>query len=719
MGLQYNIIVRAISNFSGLTIIQGKGATLFLPSTTSCFSDTGATTPSVVDGVVARINSITNTGIFASQATTANQPILRRGTKNIITWSNDLTNVAWTKSSGTTVSGSTITTTQVLHSVYNQFTVVPLMTYTFQFKAKRGTQTELKYSVYDLTNASDIVSATSYYSQTNSSTSSLITVTFMAPFGCSTARVYVVRDSGVTGTVIINDCQVEYGEIANTYALTTTAPASSNTGSYWLDFDGINDSLAISAIPWTNTQDQFVSLSASFQNSACTLFSNRGSTTGAGTNGGVSTDIGFSFPNVECRWRDTTASTITIPQRYTYGKTSTFSAKQIGSVKTSNYNNISRFNYTQSTGAAALSGSLIGAVYNATPFNFFAGGLYAITFGAATVSDSELTAIDAYIAQQSTVDLTYTFPSFIGPIYNTDTANFIQIRPRRVLSYAGAIGSQNRQSREIGNMIYDPAADPLKAYKMWWTSGPAGYTGSNTAVWAAYSPTVDGPWTTVGSAVIANATLPIEDAFVILDAGVYHLFGENKTGATNNLGICHFTSSDGFTWTRVDSDASPAFDKSASGWDNKDVSSPILWKESGTYYMIYEGRDVATNFGKIGLATATTLAGPWTRVGTTPIYSGNPGAWDDHDIVPDDLKKVGSTYYMCYHGSTSASVWGCGYITSTDLINWSRPSPYQYFGSNFNFEMMWHLDNDKILAIDGDLTGTPGKPGNINVWTLV
>ncbi len=702
----------------GLGVLTAKGATLFLPSTSTCFSDTGGTTPAVVDGPVARINSTTATGIFASQATSANQPILRRGPKNLLLFSNTLTNAAWTKANAT-VSGSTVTTTLAAHAVYNQFTVIPLLTYTFQFKAQRGTMTDLKYSVYDATNAADIVSPTTYFSQTNGSTATTITVTFTAPFGCVSARVYAVRDSGVTGTVVLSDCQVEVGESAGAYAVTTASQASAGTGSYWLDFDGVNDTLAMSAIPWTNTQDQFVTLAASFQNTAAaTLFSNRGSATGAGANGGVSTDIGWTFPNVEARWRDTSSNTVTIPQRYTFGNASVFSARQTGSLKTHRFNGGSALDYTLASGSAALAGSLIGAVYNATPFNFFTGALYAMAFGPATMQDAELLAVESYIATQASVSTGYTFPQFIGSVYNTDTANFMQIRPRRILSYAGAVGSQNRQSREIGNIVYNPGADAMRQYMMWWSSGPSPYTGVNTAVWAAWAPTIDGPWSTSSSAVISNATLPIEDPYVYLESGVYHLVGENKTGNTNNLGICHFTSSDGLTWTRQDSDVSPWFDKGA-GWDNKDASSPILWKEGSTYYLIYEGRDIATNTGKIGLATATSVNGPFTRVGAAPVYSGNTGSWDDHDTVPDDIKKVGSTYYLMYHGTNAGGLWGVGYITSTDLVNWSRPTPYQVFGSSFNFEAMWHLESDKVVAIDGDLTGAPGKPGNINVWTLL
>lgn len=102
----------------------------------------------------------------------------------------------------------------------NDITVVPGTTYRFSFDAVRGTMTDLKYSVYDITNASNIVAPTSYYSSTGA-TAVRISVEFTAPAGCTSVWVYPTRESGSTGTAYVGRLQVE--ENGSCYVETTSS----------------------------------------------------------------------------------------------------------------------------------------------------------------------------------------------------------------------------------------------------------------------------------------------------------------------------------------------------------------------------------------------------------------------------------------------------------------------------------------------------------------
>jgi hypothetical protein len=74
-------------------------------------------------------------------------------------------------------------------------------TYRLTFDVKRGTMSEMNWSVYDNQNDADIVAPTSYYSQTSSSEVRRLELEFTIPSGCTSVRVFLLRNSGVDGNV--------------------------------------------------------------------------------------------------------------------------------------------------------------------------------------------------------------------------------------------------------------------------------------------------------------------------------------------------------------------------------------------------------------------------------------------------------------------------------------------------------------------------------------
>ncbi|HET7630534.1 MAG TPA: hypothetical protein VFK03_04135, partial [Candidatus Saccharimonadales bacterium] len=91
-----------------------------------------------------------------------------------------------------------ITVSSSSHYVRTTANVTASSTYTFSFYARNNGGTEAKYSVYDLTNSTNIVAPTSYFSQISDGEWHLIQVTFTAPATCTSAAVYCERDAGVT-----------------------------------------------------------------------------------------------------------------------------------------------------------------------------------------------------------------------------------------------------------------------------------------------------------------------------------------------------------------------------------------------------------------------------------------------------------------------------------------------------------------------------------------
>lgn len=136
----------------------------------------------------------------------------------ILIRNNALDNATWVKSSLSVtadaqlaITGGTssdkITYLAATHELYQQLTVTPLTTYCFSFWAQRGTAADASYGVRDVTNGTDIVGSTSYIGQTNTSIPSRIDVPFTAPAGCTSVRVYPLRNSGVSsGTMFISTC---------------------------------------------------------------------------------------------------------------------------------------------------------------------------------------------------------------------------------------------------------------------------------------------------------------------------------------------------------------------------------------------------------------------------------------------------------------------------------------------------------------------------------
>jgi hypothetical protein len=186
-------------------------------------------------------------GIHWMQASAAAMPVLGVRKVNRLLETAALGNSPWGLNN-MTHSGGTLTCTNATTSFHRQFvTVVPGTQYTLSFKAKKGSATDVKYSVYDAVNALDIVAPTSYNAQINASTDTLVAVTFTAPAGCNNVAVYTSRDMPSLGTVTVKEPQLELGAAATAYqAVSAGGDYGAAATPLGVAFDG-NDGLAAAA----------------------------------------------------------------------------------------------------------------------------------------------------------------------------------------------------------------------------------------------------------------------------------------------------------------------------------------------------------------------------------------------------------------------------------------------------------------------------------------
>ena len=172
----------------------------------------------------------------ASTATYYDGRTTAKAEENLVLYSQSFNSASWTRADttidelsaiapdGTTTANTATTSLGSSNLRTVSVAVQPSTTYTFSFFALRGTMTDLKYSIYNNTAASDIVAPTSYYASTNASTWSRVSVTFTTPAGCTSVFCFLLRDSVSTGTVFLWGAQLEQRSSVTAYTVTTAQP---------------------------------------------------------------------------------------------------------------------------------------------------------------------------------------------------------------------------------------------------------------------------------------------------------------------------------------------------------------------------------------------------------------------------------------------------------------------------------------------------------------
>ncbi|UEG54167.1 glycoside hydrolase family protein [Mucilaginibacter daejeonensis] len=91
-------------------------------------------------------------------------------------------------------------------------------------------------------------------------------------------------------------------------------------------------------------------------------------------------------------------------------------------------------------------------------------------------------------------------------------------------------------------------------------------------------------------------------------------------------------------------------------WDATTCHNPSIKMMDGKYCLFFMGNSNGkTNTKRIGLATATSLDGPWTRPDAPLLEAGPTGAWDDHCTTnPAFIKHPNGEYWLFYKSWNTA-----------------------------------------------------------------
>jgi hypothetical protein len=100
-------------------------------------------------------------------------------------------------------------------------------------------------------------------------------------------------------------------------------------------------------------------------------------------------------------------------------------------------------------------------------------------------------------------------------------------------------------------------------------------------------------------------------------------------------------------------------------WDATTCHNPSIKYVDGKYCLFFMGNNNGkTNTKRIGLATAPSLDGPWTRPDAPLLLPGAEGAWDDHCTTnPAFIKHPNGQYWLFYKSWNTKE-----YETSTDPL---------------------------------------------------
>lgn len=291
-GFNLNVYVGSGAAFGIAMGVSNGRKRMFIKATAASGAifqnDVGATG----SGQISNISVVPVTGIHATQPTPGYKPTLRKGIVNLLTYSNALTNAAWGKLSSPTITPNASTgpggmgfaqrlLCNTNANVYRTLAVSVEVVSTVAVIFKQDTAPEfgiefnagitgaLRYGFgvgivtnSCLTNPTVIALQDGYYLLAGQVTSTTVNPNlflygngyYTAPPGASLVYATGHFAGTLTAAQII---------AAGGIPLTTTAPASSSAGNAYLEFDGVDDRLALSAPAFQFADDQLTVVSAS------------------------------------------------------------------------------------------------------------------------------------------------------------------------------------------------------------------------------------------------------------------------------------------------------------------------------------------------------------------------------------------------------------------------------------------------------------------------
>jgi arabinan endo-1,5-alpha-L-arabinosidase len=192
-------------------------------------------------------------------------------------------------------------------------------------------------------------------------------------------------------------------------------------------------------------------------------------------------------------------------------------------------------------------------------------------------------------------------------------------------------------------------------------------TNGQLSVGAASATSPLGPFTDVGAPLVNDATMGHIDASEITDAsGTPYLLWKDDGNAIGQATPIHAQplSADGLSLT-----GSPTtLITNDQAWEGAVVEGPWMVEHGGSYYLFYSGNSYATTAYAIGVASAPSPLGPFTKAGAPILVTGGGWAGPGHCSVLDT--PAGDTVVV-YHAWEASAVNGApGRLDLVDEVQW-------------------------------------------------
>ncbi|MFM9009437.1 MAG: family 43 glycosylhydrolase [Planctomycetota bacterium] len=135
---------------------------------------------------------------------------------------------------------------------------------------------------------------------------------------------------------------------------------------------------------------------------------------------------------------------------------------------------------------------------------------------------------------------------------------------------------------------------------------------------------------------------------VVLWENRFWVYYTHNVDDHRHVTIHHGSSADGLHWE----DHGPALEGGVAGtWDESGVIAPYVVIHDGTFHLYYtgfRGSDLATR--DLGVATATSPAGPWTRHPGNPVLRRSPQAadWDSGMLGDSNVLHRDGRWWLYY-----------------------------------------------------------------------
>ena len=164
--------------------------------------------------------------------------------------------------------------------------------------------------------------------------------------------------------------------------------------------------------------------------------------------------------------------------------------------------------------------------------------------------------------------------------------------------------------------------------------------------------------------------MEINNASVLVKDNIYHMWYSGIDFFDDNR-IGYAISPDGINWTK--DSLNPVIDHGNPGsWDDEEVMHPFVIYEKDTLKMYYNGHNGQTQ----RILYATSIDGRnWNKYPSHPMLSpGFGGAWDSYELGPLAVAHYENLYHMWYTGWNFADYIQIGYATSPNGIDWTKDS---------------------------------------------